>query len=165
MAKEVKAKEEIKEKKCGCGPDCKCGCQEGKECTCCNRECHCGCCCRCKRFWGKLLFLALVFFAGMGVNQFMNDTCMWRCPARKGMRAMPMMQMPKMHGNMPFYKDGNGNTIVIVNAGEEAAKHGSKCGPDCKCGHHKHGKHHFMNGMPHDDMPMPEQSDNQQSEE
>lgn len=29
-------------KKCGCGPDCKCGCQEGKECTC-NENCACGC--------------------------------------------------------------------------------------------------------------------------
>ena len=29
-------------KKCCCGPDCKCGCQEGKECTC-NENCACGC--------------------------------------------------------------------------------------------------------------------------
>ena len=39
----------MEEKKCNCGPDCKCGCQEGKPCTCdgscqCNDEnCNCGC--------------------------------------------------------------------------------------------------------------------------
>ena len=30
------------EKKCNCGPDCKCGCQEGKECTCKDEKCKCG---------------------------------------------------------------------------------------------------------------------------
>jgi hypothetical protein len=43
----VKIKEENnmeeKEKKCNCGPDCKCGCQEGKECTCTDEKCNCGC--------------------------------------------------------------------------------------------------------------------------
>ena len=37
------------EKKCNCGPNCKCGCQEGKPCTCkeketkktCKRKCGC----------------------------------------------------------------------------------------------------------------------------
>ena len=29
-------------KKCCCGPDCKCGCQEGKPCTC-GDKCGCGC--------------------------------------------------------------------------------------------------------------------------
>ena len=62
------------------------------------------------------------------------------CPAKKGMRPMPMMQAPRMQGNLPFYKDGNGNTIVIVNTGEEGS-HGCKCGPDCKC------KHHFKKGF------------------
>ena len=39
----------MEEKKCNCGPNCKCGCQEGKPCTCdgscqCNDEnCNCGC--------------------------------------------------------------------------------------------------------------------------
>lgn len=29
---------------CGCGSDCTCGCQEGKECTCgCGSDCACGC--------------------------------------------------------------------------------------------------------------------------
>ena len=32
----------MKEKKCNCGPDCTCGCQEGKECTC-DEKCECGC--------------------------------------------------------------------------------------------------------------------------
>jgi hypothetical protein len=31
------------EKKCNCGPDCTCGCQEGKECTCTDENCNCGC--------------------------------------------------------------------------------------------------------------------------
>lgn len=47
------------EKKCNCGPDCTCGCQEGKECTCddccdcgcgscdCDCDCDCGCDCGC----------------------------------------------------------------------------------------------------------------------
>ncbi len=150
MTKETKKTEEIKEKKCDCGPDCKCGCQEGKECTCGDKgcgchhgSCSCGCeggCCPCKRVLGKVLFFALVFFAGMGVNQFMNDTCLGGCPAKKGMRPMPMMQAPRAHGNLPFFKDGHGNTIVIVNTGEEGF-HGCKCGPDCKC------KHHFKKGF------------------
>jgi hypothetical protein len=173
MVKENKAKEEVKEKKCDCGPDCKCGCQEGKECTCGEKGCHCGdkgcgchhggcdCggCCPCKRVLGKVLFFALVFFAGMGVNEFMNDTCMGRCPSRKGMPPMPMMKMPNMHGNLPFYKDGNGNTIVIVNTGEEAmngCKCGAncKCGADCKCGKHKGGCHkHHGKPFPSENMP------------
>ena len=34
----------MEEKKCNCGPDCTCGCQEGKECTCsCDDNCTCGC--------------------------------------------------------------------------------------------------------------------------
>ncbi len=35
------------EKKCNCGPDCTCGCQEGKECTCNDPECNCGDNCDC----------------------------------------------------------------------------------------------------------------------
>lgn len=164
MNKEVKAKEETKEKKCDCGPDCKCGCQEGKECTCGDKGCgchhgKCGCSCGCA--FGKLLILALVFFAGMGVNQFMNDTCLGHCPARKGMRPMPMMQAPQMQGSLQVYKDGHGNTIIIVTPSEDGVKHGCncgsdcKCGPDCKCGHHKFGKHHRMKGMPPHGMPAP----------
>ncbi len=39
----------MEKKKCNCSPDCTCGCQEGKECTCedeecsCNETCTCGC--------------------------------------------------------------------------------------------------------------------------
>ncbi len=36
----------MEEKKCNCTPDCTCGCQEGKECTCdgsCDETCECGC--------------------------------------------------------------------------------------------------------------------------
>ncbi|MBS7336582.1 MAG: hypothetical protein KIG81_01840, partial [Thermoguttaceae bacterium] len=32
-------------KQCDCGPDCKCGCQEGKECTCGKDDKKCGCGC------------------------------------------------------------------------------------------------------------------------
>lgn len=35
------------EKKCNCGPDCTCGCQEGKVCTCTDPECTCGDDCNC----------------------------------------------------------------------------------------------------------------------
>ena len=40
---------EKEKKKCDCGPNCTCGCQEGMECTC-NGECKCGpeCTCGCK---------------------------------------------------------------------------------------------------------------------
>lgn len=40
------------DKKCGCSPDCECGCQDGEDCTCnhncecggeCNDDCECGC--------------------------------------------------------------------------------------------------------------------------
>lgn len=143
MAKETKIKEEVKEKKCDCGPDCKCGCQEGKECTC---GCHGGC--PCKHVLGKLLFLALVFFAGMGVNQFINDTCLGRCPARKGMHPMPMMPAPQMHGNLPICVDGAGNKIFVAKAGEEGLKHG----------HHRHGRAQMkIKGRHHQGKPMPKQ--------
>ena len=36
-------RDKMEEKKCNCGPDCKCGCQEGKECTCQDENCKCGC--------------------------------------------------------------------------------------------------------------------------
>lgn len=182
MTKENKAKEELKENKCDCGPDCKCGCQEGKECTCngkcdcgsdckcgchcgCNGNCgsgcgchggcgcgcngNCGCGCGCKRVLGKVICLALVFFAGMGVNQFMNDTCFGRCPAKRGMRPMPMMQMPRT-GNLPAYTDAAGNTVVIVNTGDENSKHCGKKG--------KFGKHHHQ-------MPNPIPQENSQPAE
>ena len=37
----------MEEKKCNCGPDCTCGCQEGKECTCTDKECNCDETCEC----------------------------------------------------------------------------------------------------------------------
>lgn len=33
----------MEKEKCTCGPDCTCGCQEGKECTCTDENCSCGC--------------------------------------------------------------------------------------------------------------------------
>lgn len=33
----------MEKKKCNCGPDCKCGCHEGKPCTCKDKNCKCGC--------------------------------------------------------------------------------------------------------------------------
>ena len=47
--KQHKNKKEVKETKCTCGPECTCGCQDGKECTC-NGECTCGpeCTCGCQ---------------------------------------------------------------------------------------------------------------------
>ena len=40
----------MEKKKCNCGPDCTCGCQEGKECTCKDKKCNCGpdCTCGCQ---------------------------------------------------------------------------------------------------------------------
>ena len=38
----------MEKKKCNCGPDCTCGCQEGKECTCEDNKCSCGCEDECK---------------------------------------------------------------------------------------------------------------------
>lgn len=159
MVKENKTKAEIKEKKCDCGPDCKCGCQEGKECTCSEKVCHCGCHgeCPCKRSLGKILFLALVFFAGMGVNQFMNDSCIGRCPGRKMPHPMPMINAPQIQGSLPTFTDGAGNTIIIINTGEKAGKHGFKG--------HKHGKFHAMGNMPHHGKRMSEQPENPQPEE
>lgn len=149
--------EEKGEKKCNCGPDCKCGCQEGKECTCESKGCCChhgDCGCPCKRALGKIIFLALVFFAGMGVNQFMNDTCLGRCPARNP-RIAPMMQAPRFHGTLPAYSDDRGNTIVIVNTGEENA-HNCKCGKHHKNkGFHKHhGQMNPMGNIPHNKQPI-----------
>ena len=34
-------------KKCNCCPNCTCGCQEGKECTCTDENCKCGEDCNC----------------------------------------------------------------------------------------------------------------------
>jgi len=38
----------MEKEKCNCTPDCTCGCQDGKECTCegectCDENCTCGC--------------------------------------------------------------------------------------------------------------------------
>ncbi|GAT99515.1 hypothetical protein CL6EHI_c00175 [Entamoeba histolytica] len=34
--------DKIEKGRCGCGPECKCGCQEGGRCDC-GPECKCGC--------------------------------------------------------------------------------------------------------------------------
>ena len=50
MSKKEKNKEKLeknKQHKCNCGPDCTCGCQEGKECTCQDNECSCKNNCEC----------------------------------------------------------------------------------------------------------------------
>ena len=37
----------MEKEKCNCGPDCTCGCQEGKECTCTDEKCNCTDECEC----------------------------------------------------------------------------------------------------------------------
>ncbi len=37
----VRRKNMEEKRECTCGPDCKCGCQEGKECTCTDENCTC----------------------------------------------------------------------------------------------------------------------------
>ena len=55
-------------KKCNCSKDCKCGCQEGKPCTCKDKNCKCGChegkkcTCKDKKQQNSICFsIALVF--------------------------------------------------------------------------------------------------------
>ena len=44
MTDEVKVEEKkVEEEKCNCNETCKCGCQEGKDCTCTDENCNCGC--------------------------------------------------------------------------------------------------------------------------
>lgn len=121
---------------CNCGKDCKCGCQEGKECT-----CGCGCCCRRKGIF-KLLAILLVFLAGMGFNELLHSCC-GRCPAR-GPKAMPMMPMGHHMAKMPNMAEGNGGTVIIINADGSVQPHhfgkkGCGCKKDCPCHKHKHG--------------------------
>lgn len=188
---ENQEKVEKVEKKCDCGPDCDCGCQEGKECTCEDREEECCCrhhhhgphgphhgphgphhgphdhgCCKCGCV--KLLVLLLVFFAGIGVNEFWNNTCFGRCPSR-GPRPMPMAPMVRgSHSNVPDYSDAAGNTIIIVNSGEDAAT-GCNCnmknnaqngGCQFAKKHAKRNKNR-MNNQPkivHPIMPLPNEA-------
>lgn len=126
---------------CNCGKDCKCGCQEGKECTC---GCGCGCCCRRKGIF-KLLAILLVFLAGMGFNELLHSCC-GRCPAR-GPKAMPMMPMGHHMAKMPNMAEGNGGTVIIINADGSVQPHhfgkkGCGCKKDCPCHKHKHGFKH-----------------------
>lgn len=121
---------------CNCDKSCTCGCQEGKECT-----CGCGCCCRRKGVF-KLLAILLVFLAGMGFNELLHSCC-GRCPAR-GPKHMPMMQMPNHMAKMPQMSDGNGGTVIIINADGSVQPHhfgkkGCGCKKDCPCHKHKHG--------------------------
>ena len=65
--------------KCDCGPDCKCGCQEGKPCTC-HGECHCGdnkkcdcgpdCKCGCQE--GKPCTCTVVIIKNVTVDRIVN---------------------------------------------------------------------------------------------
>ena len=43
MTEEIKEEPKVEEKKCNCTEECTCGCQEGKECTCDDEKCTCGC--------------------------------------------------------------------------------------------------------------------------
>lgn len=119
---------------CNCDKNCTCGCQEGKECT-------CGCGCRRKGIF-KLLAILLVFLAGMGFNELLHSCC-GRCPAR-GPKAMPMMPIGHHMAKMPNMADGNGGTVIIINADGSVQPHhfgkkGCGCKKDCPCHKHKHG--------------------------
>ena len=57
----------MEENKCNCGPDCTCGCQEGKECTCKDEKCKCGDKCIC----------------GCGENCECDETCTCGCQDKK----------------------------------------------------------------------------------
>ena len=129
---------------CDCGPDCKCGCQEGKECTCDKNGCkcdhkRCGCCGGSCLM--KLLGVLIIFFAGMGFNEFIHGGCFGRCPAGKPMM-MPMG--PMKHQMMP--KDGN---VIIINTDGNVQKEHF-----CKCHHHKDVKEHHH--KKHETMPTHE---------
>ena len=147
-------------KKCDCGPECTCGCNEGKECHC-GSGCNCGC--RCKSCGGKIIALLIVFLAGMGFNELLHG-CFGRCkcPCMRHSATMPAPHRPMAYSD-------NAGTVVIVNAGGGAEvfhgmKHGMKHGPkhDMKHGmehNTKHGdksnfdkmkKHHHKN---HQDKP------------
>ena len=117
---------------CECGPDCKCGCKEGKECTCCNHE-HCGCKCHCSCGM-KVLAAILIFLAGMGFNELLHCG---RCKAKS-----PMIGYSMLHkAGFPLYTDGAGNTIIYINTNDSSlgGKHNFMRG---KHHHHKDKNHH-----------------------
>ncbi len=112
-----------------CDSGCKCGCQEGKECTCgCGKDCCCGKSCSCgKKCIFKVLALLIVFLAGMGFNEMLHCCCA-PCPV-KAPRVASMMR------KAPSFVDESGNTIIIINtdgshgaafAGHHAKKFGGK---------------------------------------
>ncbi len=124
-------------KKCDCGPECKCGCNEGKECTC-GGGCKCGCkCCG-----GKIIALLLVFLAGMGFNELLHG-CFGRCHSR-GMRPAAMMSAPH---KMPNFADGAGTVVIINTDGRPDVQFAPKFGGKH---HHNTMKHNHKNhhGMP-----------------
>ncbi len=144
MKSEKKPEIKPEMKKCDCGPECNCGCNEGKECHC-GDKCRCGCGkCRCG---GKLIALLIVFLAGMGFNELLHG-CFGRCPSKA--RPAPMMSAP--HHAMPHAFNGAGTTIIINADGSTDIRHGAKCG----C--HKHHKN-IDKHQHHGKMPMPKTGD------
>lgn len=153
---------------CCCDKGCDCGCQEGKECSCCS----CGCCCRCcKKMIVKILCVLVIFLAGMGFHALLQ--CGFRCPMSKP-RPMPMQMAPVPALPFPAYSDAQGGNVIIINTGDaqNADKFvgGCKCGKDCGCNKggnckkmkHKDKdkdkfKHHHkdMRMMPVESAPMP----------
>ena len=135
---------------CNCSKDCQCGCQEGKECTC---GCGCGCGCHRKGTF-KLLAILLIFLAGMGFNELLHCCC-GRCPAR-GPKAMPMMPMGHHMAKMPNMAEGNGGTVIIINADGSVmptGNFGKHKGWNC----HKHKHKNMQNQNTATDTPVTEE--------
>lgn len=159
----VKAEEKAG-KCCCCDKGCDCGCQEGRECSCCCG----GCCCR-KKMIVKILCVLVIFLAGMGFHALLQ--CGFRCPMSKP-RPMPMQMAPVPALPFPAYSDAQGGNVIIINTGDaqnvDKFVAGCKCGKDCGC--NKGGnckkmkdkdkdkfKHHHkdMRMMPVESAPMP----------
>lgn len=144
------AKAEVKEEKCCCDKNCDCGCQEGKECSC------CGCCCR-KKMIVKILCVLIIFLAGMGFHALLQ--CGFRCPLSKP-RPMPMQVAPIPALPFPAYSDTQGGNVIIINTGEAQGvdKFANGCNKDCGCKKMKDEfkRHHKdMRPMPAEPAPMP----------
>ena len=127
---------------CNCGPECTCGCQEGKECHC-NDGCHCchcgcGCGCPCQKKAAKLLGAILIFALG-----FFSAKVIGCKPCMMGHKPCPKMSMQAPH--FPNYAGGNGDTIIIINTdGKPDVQHflGGHHGKKPHFFHDKHKKHH-----------------------
>lgn len=148
-------------KKCCCDKNCDCGCQEGKECSCC-----CGCCCR-KKMIIKVLAVLVIFLAGMGFHALLQ--CGFRCPMSKP-HPMPMQMASIPALPFPAYSDAQGGNVIIINtdgtAGAERFLDQQRCGKNCGCNKdagckkmkHKHNRHHddMRKFAPKgDEMPAP----------